>query len=325
MGKRALKLLFGLLILAVLFWRFEPARIIDELAASDPFYILLALAITPVTMYLRAARLQRLLMIHGRLVPIKTLNELSYLGFLYGLLTPSRAGEFVKAYYLSKESGISAAHSITSVFLDRVLDVVMLFLLVNVAVIYLPYFLGREVLSGYTWLLPAATLLFALSLYALSRERVLGKVIDFMEKYFNKLVKKDPYASKAGGASREFHETLRNLKKGKKGFLPVLPINFVLWFFILLQAHVLLIALGAEVDIVYTFLAVPFAIMAALLPVTVSGLGTRDVAMVALFSLVGIPASKAVSLALLYLFMGQIVPALVGEYFYLRRGYSKLT
>jgi len=318
----ALKLVIGLLILAFLFLKFDAGKILAEIAGSDPLYLALALAITPLTMHIRALRLQMLLAIHNENVPLKTLNELGYVGFLFGLVTPSRAGEFIRAYYISKENKIPYSHSIASVFIDRVLDVIVLFLLVDVSLIYLPYMLGHEVLGDFTWILVLSTLLFFSFLILLTRPWFLNAAVEFLERMFRRIIKKDPYAKGRGLVAKEFHVTLENLKDNKKAFLPIMLVNAVLWFFVLLQAQVILMALGAEVDIVFTFLAVPFAILASLLPVTVSGIGTRDVAMVMVFSLAGVPASKAISLSLLYLFLGQIVPAAAGEYFYLKRGYS---
>jgi len=323
MNAKALKLAVGLIILGLLFWKFDTAKIFDALRHCDPLYLLIALLITPVTMDLRAMRLRKLLAMHTKATPpLYILNELGYIGFLFGLVTPSRAGEFFRAYYLSRDYKISYAHSVASVFIDRMLDVAMLFILVDIAVLYFPYMLGREVLGDYTWVLAVSTALFVLLAYLLTRPRFLKKAIDYTEKAFRRMIKKDPHESKKAELSEDFHETLMNLKENKKAFIPLWANNMVLWFFVLLQAYVILLALGERVDIIFVFLAVPFAIMASLLPITVSGLGTRDLAMVALFSFAGVSASKAISLSLLYLFLGQVVPAAVGEYFYIKRGYA---
>lgn len=322
MRDRLLRLLFGLTIFGILIWRFDISEIIDNLLHSDPIYIILALAITPLAMHLRAIRLQKILLIHNEEISLGILNRLCYLGFLFGVITPSRAGDFIRAYYLSKENGVPYSHSIGSIFIDRILDIITLFLLANLALIYFPYFLGSDVFKNFIWLPPLATLLLVIFLYLLTRGWFLNKTINFLETIFRRIIKRDTYAKSKGRISQEFHATVQNLKDNKKKFLPIVLINTVLWFFILLQAQLILVALGENVDIIFTFLVIPFAILAALLPITISGLGTRDAAMVALFSLVNVPASKAISLAILFLFMGQIVPALVGEYFYLKKGYS---
>jgi len=320
---RLLKLVTGLAILAILFWKFDLGKIAGDLVKSDPLYILIAFAITPVTMYLRALRLQRLLLMHDEKVSTNVLNELGYIGFLLGLVTPSRAGEFVRAYYLTKDHKVPYSHSLGSIFIDRVLDVITLFVLVNLALIYFPYAYGKDVLRDFTWIIPLATLLFIALLYLLTKEWFLKKAIDFTENAFCKVLKKDPFFKGNGEASKEFHVTLQNLKNKRKEYIPIFLVNAVLWFFVLLQAWVILKALGEDAGLLFTFLAVPFAILASLLPITVSGIGTRDVAMVALFSLAGVPASKALSMSLLYLAIGQVFPAFIGEYLYMKGGYGK--
>ncbi len=320
---RLLQLLVGLAILGILLWKFDLGKIASDVAKSDPLYLLIALAITPLTMNLRALRLQRLLMIHDEKVPAGILNELGYIGFLLGLVTPSRAGEFVRAYYLTKDHKVPYSHAIGSIFIDRIIDMITLFVLVNIAIVYFPYVYRENVLKDFTWIIPVVTLLFIAGLYLLTKERFLKKAIDYTEKAFSKVLKRDPYVLGQKQASNEFHKTLQNLKNNRKEYVPIFIINAALWFFVLLQAWVVFLALGVNVDIVYTFLAVPFGVLASLLPITVSGIGTRDVALVALFSLAGVPASKALSMSILYLATGQVFPAVIGEYLYLKGGYAK--
>ena len=347
MKNKLLRLLLGMAIFGILIAMSDISEITSNLLNSDPVYIILALFITPLTMHLRAIRLHEILLIHNERIPLVILNKLCYVGFLFGVITPSRAGDFIRAYYLTKENKVPYAHSTASIFIDRILDLITLLLLVNLALIHFPYFLENDIFRNFIWLSPAITLILILFLYMLTREWFLDRTINFLETLFRRLIKKDRYMKdrhtknrdvgemaldreegrialdrEEGKISREFHITLQNLKNSKKRFLPIIFINTVLWFFILLQTQLILMALGENVDIIFTFLAIPFTILAALIPVTLSGLGTRDAAMVALFSLVGVTASKSISLAIIFLFMGQLLPALIGGYFYLKRGYS---
>lgn len=328
MKNKILRLLIGLTIFSLLLWKFDFFKILRDLLHSDPLYITLALAITPLTMHLRAIRLQKILSIYNKEISLSTLNRLCYLGFLFGVITPSKAGDFIRAYYLSKENKVPYSYSITSIFIDRISDIIILLLLANLALIYFPYFLGKDVFKNFIWLPPLVTLLLVIFLYLLTKEWFLNRTINLLEKIFRRIVKRDFYVKNKGKILQEFHTALQDLKNNKKKFLSIIFINIILWFFILLQAQLILIALDEHVNIIFTFLAVPFAVLAALLPITISGLGTRDATMVVLFSLVyvpAIPASKAISLAILFLFIGQIVPALVGGYFYLRKGYSSIS
>ena len=55
-----------------------------------------------------------------------------------------------------------------------------------------------------------------------------------------------------------------------------------------------------------------------LLPISISGIGTRDMALIFLFGLKGVSAEQAVAFSLLYLFMSYWLIALIGVGVYFR-------
>ncbi len=83
------------------------------------------------------------------------------------------------------------------------------------------------------------------------------------------------------------------------------------WGATLLQTHLLLRAVGAEVHFLLTMSAVPLAIFVGLLPITIGGMGTRDAALVTLLAPAATSA-HALSVGLLYSFFGYWLPALIG-------------
>ena len=55
-----------------------------------------------------------------------------------------------------------------------------------------------------------------------------------------------------------------------------------------------------------------------LIPISVSGLGTRDAAVIYFFSLVGVSSAAAVSFSIGYLIVGTYLTAVVGFFIWLR-------
>ncbi|MEO6221738.1 MAG: lysylphosphatidylglycerol synthase domain-containing protein, partial [Vicinamibacterales bacterium] len=72
------------------------------------------------------------------------------------------------------------------------------------------------------------------------------------------------------------------------------------------QAWCLGLAIGLSVSGVWYFALIPFAVLAFLLPASMSGLGAGTASFVPLFALAGVPASDAVALSLLFWFLGVI-------------------
>jgi hypothetical protein len=62
----------------------------------------------------------------------------------------------------------------------------------------------------------------------------------------------------------------------------------------------------------------PLGALIQLIPITVSGLGTREATLIFLFSLLGIPAQDVVVFSLLLLFISTILPATVGLFLFLK-------
>jgi len=70
-------------------------------------------------------------------------------------------------------------------------------------------------------------------------------------------------------------------------------------------------AFDTEVPLIYVIAAFPVAIFVGLLPISISGLGTRDTAIVFLFSRYASP-EVCISVGLLYVFFGYWLPSIFG-------------
>jgi hypothetical protein len=71
-----------------------------------------------------------------------------------------------------------------------------------------------------------------------------------------------------------------------------------------IQAYCLGLGLGIELPIVLYFVFIPLVMLVMQVPVTVAGLGTGQVAFDALFGQVGVPASQAAALSILFIALG---------------------
>ena len=88
--------------------------------------------------------------------------------------------------------------------------------------------------------------------------------------------------------------------------------------------HMGLIALAMGLDVSWSYLAVvvPLVALLTLLPVSINGMGLREVGLVALLGPVGVPAASAVTLSLLQ-FGAAFAASLLGAGFYLGGAYPR--
>jgi uncharacterized protein (TIRG00374 family) len=106
------------------------------------------------------------------------------------------------------------------------------------------------------------------------------------------------------------------MKRGK--IVSAVMIDAVSWFISIIQYYVITLALGIDIEFVILFAIVPVVILLGALPVSISGLGTRDAALIFFFSLSGLSSELAVSLSILIFMTVHIVMGLAGSLLWLR-------
>jgi uncharacterized protein (TIRG00374 family) len=174
-------------------------------------------------------------------------------------ITPSKSGDVIKAYYLKDK--IPATVTVGSVLTERIFDVLTLVLF---------FLLGMTFCKKYESAGIAFVIFtFIIALFLLAR------------------------------ASCEFHlpiksswnEKLQNIilatklvTKDKKAFSIILSYSLLIWFVSILQTLIFFYALGIKVPLMFTMVNIPIAIFIGLIPVTLGGMGTRDAAIIFLFS-----------------------------------------
>ncbi len=118
----ALGLLVSAAALAGAFWGVRPERFLQLLLQADYLYLLPAAVLILLGLAARARSWQTLL---GEGVSLRrafsALNE----GYLLNNVLPFRLGEVGRAYMVSRRSRVSAAEALSSVLVERIIDVVV--------------------------------------------------------------------------------------------------------------------------------------------------------------------------------------------------------
>jgi glycosyltransferase 2 family protein len=110
--------LFGLF----LSWSEDPWQMVDRVFKANPIYIVPAIGIYFVGIWLRAAR-WRLLMKPFAEVPTGRLFRVILIGFAVNNVLPLRLGEIVRTFLLRQSHGVAIASTLATVLIERLLDV----------------------------------------------------------------------------------------------------------------------------------------------------------------------------------------------------------
>jgi hypothetical protein len=95
---------------------------------------------------------------------------------------------------------------------------------------------------------------------------------------------------------------------------------FVLFFFFSIINWIVLysilyfigLAIGINISFFYFLLFMPIVTIIGQIPITINGLGTKEAAMISLFGLLGVSATKIFSMSLINLVLNGIIPAIIG-------------
>jgi len=290
--------LIGILILAFLFYTIGIENLINSIRGTNTIFIFLAIPVYILGLLLQTEKWHYLMKTQKINVSrLKTLRAYT-VGLVYGFITPGKVGSLIRVSYLKEDSGKSFTTCLTNTILDRFLDLFAVFALAVVGSFFFAY--------SFSGLLPVMllTLLGLIFLITLATSKsFLTKILSFVHKT---LIPKK-YKEKAADSFREFITTLPSKKQLVFAYL------FTLFNWVVIYSSVFLLSKAFWINIPYPYLItmVPIGTIIGLIPITISGLGTREATIVILFSQFGVAAAAATTLSLFSFLLNTVVILLV--------------
>ena len=287
--------LLGLVLFVVILRSMDVSRIAGILAQANLWLVGLSIILVLPHLISKAWRWQVLLRGVDINIGIKEASLLYAIGQAAGVLTPGQAGDAVKAVYLKAE-GYSLARSLLTSVVDRMYDLAVVGGLALWGV-----FVFGDVPAGQQ----AAIVAFVAGIIALF---VLFGSHGWQAPLARLIVRVTPQRYLRG---RNPQASLQGLVLPPRALLwaaAITVVSFVISYF---RSWLLFAALGLHLPFQYFIAATSIAGIAAILPVTIGGLGTRDAAFVVLLGLLGYKPEVGVALATLVL-LHQVTNWVVG-------------
>jgi len=246
-------------IFYLLFTKIDFYSVVDVLSHTNLFYLLIALLLLFVIILITAKRWQTILETMGYNFQYKECFNLIMAAFPLTSITPSKSGDIVKAYYLKDD--IPASKTVGSVVTERMFDVLTLVSFSLIGMI----FCRKYELAGVAFVI----LVCILAIFLLARAG-----FDF----------RSPIKSSWNEKIQNTILSTKLLTKDKKAFSTIFSYSLLIWFISIIQTLTFFYALGINVPLLFTIANIPIAIFIGLIPVTLGGMGTRDAAIIFLFS-----------------------------------------
>lgn len=302
-----LKILVSLGLIAVLLSQIGLKQVVEVFSQANMWYWLLGLGMFLLGIVIKTFRWQILLDALGIFVPVLELVQLNFIGFLFNNILPSGiGGDVVKMYELSKDSH-RAAESVNSVFVDRVVGLVVAQFMAIIAAI-----IGYRLVS--TEVLVVTVVLFLISLlfmWMLMQERLWESTV--LRISFLRTWQEGRFVEKIRLLYRTFRSYDRN------AILRAAGVSFIFNATLVLSNYFVGLALGVRISMLYYWVFVPITSVVTMIPISLNGLGVREMGYVALFTQAGVPHSVAFSMSLSF-YAFTVVSGLIGGVLYILRG-----
>jgi uncharacterized protein (TIRG00374 family) len=256
------------------------------LSVSLPFIVLMYL--------IKARKWQALLNCIDVRVPIRRSLEIILIGTFYGALTPGRAGEVSRAFYLNAES----SRSIPTVIVDRIIDMICLMALSVLSIVF--FFKDRNLI----YLMASVMAVFVAGMFIITNEKIVTLVFGV---FSQNIEYKENYI-----------KTIKEIAGNKKVLVSVFSLTLGYYLLNLIVYWIVIKSLNPALNSLLTF-SLPIIVVLGNFPISISGFGVRELVSVTIFNLLNESSAYGFSCSVILYFLTSLLPAVFGFMLTLRK------
>ncbi len=286
----------SLLFLGLLLRKIDGRQLLEALQRLDGRYLIAAVLLTFVSYWLRAVR-WRLLLLHERPIPLRSLYPATIIGYMANNLFPARLGEFVRAWVLAEREQLKTPTVFASLVIDRMLDglSVMVMLLMVLLTLRLPPGMGRAAVmlraGGITTL--AVYLVVVVFLVLLKRRPM--QTLQMLALVTRPLPRR--FRERLIPLAGSFLEGLR-LAPGAGNLFMIGLSCLLIWVTATLPIDLVLLGFGMHLPLTASFFIMVLLVFAVMVPAAPGYIGTYHLACYTGLAAFGVPDTEAISIAL---------------------------
>jgi len=291
-------ILVGISLFLFLIYRTGVETIIKALQTVNPVILFLLLPPLVVDALIKGSKWRLVITSHGIEFPLLESTKVFLIGVFAGLVTPGRAGDLIRANYLRRTHN-SLSDCLSTVLVDRFIDIGVLAVLGSFSIVLLSTFFA-----------PLGVIYVIIVV-------LLGAYFVFLVIFFNERLMRTLLKRINRQRLIDFYDKLLTLDKKK--ILQATILGFIAWVVSTLEAQIIAYSMNLDLYLSpvsygfgFLFLCIPIITFAEILPITISGLGTRELALITLLGLLEIPSELAIAFSLMYVVFAYWIAALVG-------------
>ena len=288
----AIRIIISLSLFSFLIFRnrnnFE--SIINTLKTLDIYYLVIALLLYTLGISLIVFRWGILLQAYNFYISRRFLWQSAFIGWFFNMLLPTSAGgDFYRVYDLYKNKAVPISHNAAAVVMERIIGTIT-----GITLIVLSYFLG---LFKFMTINAVITLLAALAVIIIFF--ILLLFPDLFK--IDVLLRKFKIFSRIRPALRSFHNNLISYRHRLKYVAGSFLVSAALQVSFIISYYFISLSMGLDMKFKIFVFVMPFASLAATVPITIGGLGIRENALVYSMKNFGIGEGDAALFSLIVL------------------------
>lgn len=285
-----LKAAVTIVLIAYLVAAINMGVIVSTLLSMDPLPLIVCVPIICMMYVIRAQKWLALLRPIGIRMPLATALKIFLIGTFYGSVTPGRAGEISRSFYLDDKK----SRTIPTIIIDRVTDIVCL---LAMSVLSLLAFFKDS------WLVIIVALLvvfFGACSVALLDRRAVSRLFRLF-----RIADED---------TEDYLSTVRAIAGDRRALAAAFTLTLAYYVLNMAAFWLVLRSLSPAIDPLMA-LTLPVIIILGNIPVSISGLGVRELVSVSVFSSFGQGAAYGFSASFVLYLLTSLAPGLVGSIF----------
>lgn len=278
------------------------------LSSMDFKWVILAAGLYTVDMLIRAYRWMLILRSNNIEVRVRDSFMAYNLGNSLNIIIPAKMGDLARSYYLKKKFDYSYSRTLPSTFLDRLFDVLGVYVVILLCSIYI---LARTELTP--WLYN----IFLLGIAALVIIFVVMELLLRKREYIER-IGNEKLQSLMLSLTEAFNGSFKDIRK----FLLLLVCSVAIWLSEGLFTYLIFISMGQYLNPIILIFTTMIAILTKVFPVTPGGIGIFEGTMVLVLAMFGLGSGAAAAAsAVNHLFMN-LYTVMLGGYVLLKENIS---
>jgi uncharacterized protein (TIRG00374 family) len=280
-------------LIAGMIYLADPGKVWDSFSEMAFWPLLFACGLFALGQVLSALRWQVVLRsLQGEPPGIWYLNGLYHIGMFFNFFLPSTVGGDVVRAEMAKSCSGGRSGSYAAVLFDRFSAFIAVVLIGAIALVF-----SYAGIGWFDWQVALLSLLFifvTILVFVVLETSLADRVLNRLSR--GPLVK-------LIALLRNVLVLLQGCAENRPMLFHIVGLSLLIQILVIFVVYLLGVGLGLKVGILFHFVAIPIIILVTLLPVSLNGLGVREISFVLLYSKVGVPTEMALALSFSWTFV----------------------